>query len=144
MDALMKLSRDVQVVLGGTVLYVIFSFFDWQQVSVLNITAGRSEWTGIGVVAALVAIVLLVWELGRAVNVKIELGSLSPGLISAALALLLLVFTAITFLTHGTARHWPAWVGLILSVAIAGAALRRARSEGVELPQVPKGTGSPA
>ena len=55
MDALMKLSREVQIVLGGAVLYVIFSFLDWQQVSFGGISAGLNEWHGIGVVAALLA-----------------------------------------------------------------------------------------
>lgn len=141
MDALKKLPREVQIVLGGAVLYVIFSFFDWQQVSAGPFTYGVDEWSGIGVVAALLAIVLLAWELGRAVDFKIALGSLTPGLVSVGLALLLLVFTVITFLTHGTARHWPAFIGLILSIAIAVAAFRRAKAEGVEMPQLPKTTG---
>ena len=41
----------------------------------------------------------------------------------------------ITFATHGTARHWPAWIGLILSLVIAAAAVMRARGEGVQLPE---------
>jgi hypothetical protein len=143
MDALMKLSRDVQIILGGALLYVIFSFFDWQQVSGFGITYGRSEWTGIGVLAALLGIVLLAWELARAFNIQIPLGgSLTPGLVSAALALLLVVFTVITFLTHGTARHWPSWIGLILSIVIAGFAFKRAQGEGVEMPKMPTNMGS--
>ena len=31
MDKLVKLPRETQAVLGGSVLYLIFSFFDWQQ-----------------------------------------------------------------------------------------------------------------
>jgi hypothetical protein len=135
MDALMKLSREVQVVLGGAVLYVIFSFFDWQQVSAGPFTYGRSEWSGIGVIAALLAIVLVVWEIGRMIEFKIELGSLTPGLISIGLALLLLLFTVITFLSHSAARHWPAWIGLLLSIVIAVAAFKRAQGEGVEMPK---------
>ena len=137
----MKLSRDVQIVLGGAVLYVIFSFFDWQQVSAGPFTYGYSEWSGIGVLAALLGIVLLAWEIGRLIDFKISLGNLTPGLISAALAALVLVFTVITFLTHSAARHWPAWIGLVLSIAIGVAAFRRAKSEGVEMPTMPS-TGS--
>ena len=129
-----KLSREVQVVLGGGVLYLVFSFFDWQQVSAFGFTAGRSEWNGIGVVAGLVAIALLLWEAARLFAVKVPLGTLSEGLVSVAVALLLALLTVITFLTHSTARHWPAWVGLILSLAVAAAALVRARVEGVQLP----------
>jgi hypothetical protein len=142
MDALMKLSREVQIVLGGAVLYVIFSFLDWQQVSFGGISAGLNEWHGIGVVAALLALVLLAWEIGRVIEFKLELGSLTPGLVSAGLALLLLVFTVITFLSHNEARHWPSYIGLLLSIAIAAAAFKRAKGEGVEMPNMPKSVGA--
>src|ERR1700722_11697922 len=138
MDSLMKQSREVQAILGGAVLYIIFSFFDWQQVSFSTSfgggSFGYSEWSGFGIIAALVAIVLLVWEIARLVNFQVNLGSMSAGQISAGLALLLLLTTVITFLTHGTARHWPAYVGLLLSLVIAGAAFVRAKAEGVTIP----------
>jgi hypothetical protein len=134
MDHVKKLSTEVQVVLGCTVLYLVFSFFDWQQVSGFGITVGRSEWTGIGILAGLLAIALLVWEGVRLFGPEVKLGTLSEGHVSAALALLLAVFTVITFLTHGTARHWPAWIGLLLSLVIAVAAVMRARAEGVQMP----------
>jgi hypothetical protein len=136
MDRLMKLPREVQAVLGGSVLYLIFSFLDWQQVSVpvINVTAGASEWHGVGVVAGLVVIALLVWEAVRLMGMQVELGPVTPGQLSALLALLLLLFTVITFLSHSTARHWPAWIGLILSVVVAAAALKRAKGEDVHLP----------
>jgi hypothetical protein len=134
MEMLNKLSRETQIILGAAVLYLIFSFLDWQQVSFLNVTAGRSEWVGIGIIAGLLVIALLIWEVIRALEVNITLGSLTPGLISAALALLLLLFTVITFLTHNEARHWPAWVGLLLSIVIAVAAFIRAKAEGVTMP----------
>jgi hypothetical protein len=135
MDYLKRLSREVQVVLGAGVLYLIFSFFDWQQVSGFGITVGRTEWSGIGIVAGLVAIALLAWEAGRLLGIKVPLGELSEGIVSLGIALLLALFTVITFATHGTARHWPAWIGLILSLVIAAAAVVRARGEGVQLPE---------
>jgi hypothetical protein len=150
MDRLMKLSRETQVVLAASLLYLIFSFFDWQQVSAAGFTVGQSEWDGVGILAGLLVVALLVWEGVRLFVVKIELGALTPGLVSVALALLLLLFTVITFLTHGTARHWPAWIGLLLSIAIAAAALKRAKAEGVQVPKMPStpsssgGGGSPS
>ena len=134
MNDFTKLARDVQIVLGGALLYVIFSFLDWQQVSAGPFTVGVTEWSGIGTLAALLAIVLLAWELARMFKISIPLGPLTPGLASVGLAMLLLVFTVITFLSHGTARHWPAFIGLILSIAIAVAAFKRAKGEGVEMP----------
>ena len=134
MEKFLKLSRETQIVLGGTVLYLVFSFLDWQQVSVLSITAGQSEWHGIGVVAGLIAVALLAWEAIRLLGVKLELGALTPGLVSVGATLLLLLFTVITFLTHNEARHWPAWIGFVLSIVIAGAGMARARAEDVEMP----------
>jgi hypothetical protein len=64
--------------------------------------------------------------------------------VSAALALLLLVFTVITFISHDEARHWPAWIGLLAAIVIAGAAFVRARDEGVEVPSKDSFSSSPA
>jgi hypothetical protein len=134
LEALKKLPREVQIVLGGAVLYVIFSFFDWQQVSGFGQTVGFSLWHSFwGVLVALVAIILLAWEITRLLDIKI-----SPGQVSAGLALLLFVMTVITFLDWSQVRHWPEWVGLILSIAIAGAAFVRAKAEGVTMPEMPK------
>jgi hypothetical protein len=134
MDRLKQLSPPTQAVLGASVLYFIFSFLDWQQVSIGPITAGVSEWDGIGVLAGLLVVGVLVWEGLRLGGIKLDLGSVTPGLISVVLALLLVLFTLITFLDHSTARHWPAWIGLILSVVIGAAAVVRAKAEGVTLP----------
>ncbi len=146
MNELMKLSRDAQIVLGGTVLYVILSFLDWQQYCAsgggVSVCAGRTEWHGIGVIGGLIALALLLWEVGRMLGVKIEVGALSPALISVALAVALLVFTVITFLSHSDFRHWPEWLALIVSILIAVAAMRRGRGEGVEMPKMPSAMGS--
>jgi uncharacterized membrane protein len=137
MEVLGKLSREVQIILAAALLYVIFSFFDWQQVSISGIgTAGISEWHGVGVIAALLAIALLVWEGARIFLGDIDLGPLSAGLISVGLAMLLLLFTIITFLTHNEFRHWPSWLGLVLSILIGVLAFRRAQTEGVQMPDM--------
>jgi len=141
MDKLVKLPRETQAVIGGSVLYLIFSFLDWQQVSIGPISAGASEWHGVGIIAGLLVIAVLVWEAVRLMGMKVELGPVTPGQLSAVLPLLLLLFTIITFFSHSTARHWPAWIGLILSIVIAAGALMRAKGEDVHLP-VPKPTST--
>lgn len=83
---------------------------------------------------------MLVWEVLRLMAVKVQLGSLSEGLVSVALALLVALFTVITFLTHSAARHWPAWIALIVAIVVAAAALMRARAEGVQMPEMKQGT----
>jgi len=146
MDVLMKLSRDVQIVLGGALLYVIVSFFDWQSASggsgIYSYSVGFNEWHSfIGLLAGLLALALLAWELTRAFDIKVPTGSLTPGLVSAGLAGLLLVLTVIIFLDWSDYRAWPEFVGLILSLVIGGFAFKRAKEEGVEMPNLPKNTG---
>lgn len=134
MDMLKKLSMPAQAVLAGTVLYIIFSFLDWQQYCSGPICGGLSEWHGFGgTITGLSAFLLLAWELTRLLNVKINVGGVSPGLISFGLTLLLLLLTIITFLSHNELRHWPSYVGLILAIGIAGAGFMRSKEEGVEM-----------
>ncbi|HUZ16687.1 MAG TPA: hypothetical protein VMU72_11015 [Gaiellaceae bacterium] len=139
MDVLSKLSRETQVVLGGGVLLLILSFLDWQQASfsfgTVGGTVGLNEWHGIGFLAALLVIAMLVWEVLRLMAVNVSAGTLSPGLVSVGLALLMALFTVIAFLNKGTARHWPAWIALIVALVVAAAAVMRARVEGVQMPQ---------
>lgn len=140
MDLIKKLSTTEQVLLGGSLLYVIFSFLDWQQAcgdaGGVEVCFGASEWHGVGVVAALLGIAVLAWEVSRRVGAAKQLGSLPPGLVSVALALLLTLFTVITFISHNEARHWPSWIGLLLSIVIGVVALGRGRAEGVRMPSV--------
>lgn len=133
-------SRQTQIILVCALLYVIDSFLHWQEVSVsaLGVTAsaGASEWHGIGIVAALLGIAVLIWELARSADVRLELGALTPGLLSVGLALLLTLFTVIAFLDKSDFRHWPEWLGLVLSIVIGVAALARGREEGIDMSDV--------
>jgi len=137
MDGLSKLSREAQVVLVGGVLLLILSFLDWQQVSAFGYSAGLNEWHGIGLLAGLLLVVMLAWEVLRVVMPDVEIGTLSPGLVSVGLVLLMALFTVIAFLDKSTARHWPAWVALLVTLVVVAAAVVRARAEGVEMPQRP-------
>jgi hypothetical protein len=137
MDGFMKLSREAQAIIAGSALLVILSFLDWQQVSYHGFSAGVTEWHGIGILAALLAIALLLWELARLFGIEIPIGSLTPGLASVGVALLLVLFTVITFLSHSTARHWPAWIGVLVAIGVGVAAVLRAKGEGVEMPKMP-------
>lgn len=136
-ETLKRLPRETQIVLGGTALYIIFSFFNWQQVTAGPFTVGRSEWHGLGLLCVLLAIVLLAWEITRLLNMNFSLPLTTPQ-VSAGLALLLTIFTVITFLDWSQFRAWPEWLGLILSIAIGAAAVMRAKSEGVTMPEMPK------
>lgn len=144
MDVLAKQSRETKVVIGAALLYLLFSFFHWQSVDTPIGSAHVSEWEGIGVVAGLLVIALLLWEAVRLYEMKVELGTVSHGLISLVLAVLLLVFTVITFVSHDEFRKWPAWAGLILSIVIAAVAWKRGQDEGVQMPDMSGRTSSSA
>ena len=108
-----KLTHGAKLVLGATVAFLIVSVFHWQEVNILGISAGVSMWHGFGVLAGLLAIAIIVWEALRIANLKIEIG-LTPAMVTAALAILMLVFTVLKFLVDNEARTF--WAGLGLSL----------------------------
>lgn len=118
MDKLAELSHGAKVVLGGAIAFLIFSFLDWQQVEFAGVSAGRSMWAGVGWIAGLLAIALIVWQAIRLANFNLEIG-VGPAMVTTFLAVLLLLFTVIKFFADGEARNWPAWIGLILAIVIA-------------------------
>src|SRR4249919_1697666 len=114
-----KLTHGVKLVLGATIAFLIVSIFNWQEVKVLDFTSvGVSMWHGWGVLAGLVAIAIIVWEGLRLANMKIEIG-LTPAMVTAALAILLLVFTVLKFLVSNEYRTFWAWLGLLLAILVA-------------------------
>jgi phosphatidylserine synthase len=115
-----ELGRGTQVLLLAGILFLIDSFLDWQQVSAFNVSVGATMWHGVGVVAGLLVVALLVWEIAQLAGVtrNLEL-PVSAAIISAALAVGTAAFAIIKFVVANEARHWPAWIGLILAIAIA-------------------------
>ena len=61
-----ELSRGTRSLLVAGLLLLIDSFLAWQQVSVgagnFHVTASASMWHGVGVVAGLLVVALLIWE----------------------------------------------------------------------------------
>jgi hypothetical protein len=122
MDKLSQLSTGAKIVLGGAIVFLIVSFFNWQEVDLGPIgSAGVSMWDGIGWIAGLLAIALIVWLALRLANVNLEIG-LSPALVTAGLSALLLIFTIIKFLVDNEFRTFWSWLGLILAIVIAAGA----------------------
>jgi hypothetical protein len=145
MDGLSKLSREAQFVLGGGVLLLILSFFPWQQASVSIYSVSFNEWHGIGFLAGLLVIAMLVWEVLRLRDASVSLGSLSPGLVSFGFAALTVIFTVIAFLDKSAFRNWPAWIALFVALGVGAAAVMRGRAEGVEMPKTqPAGAAASA
>jgi hypothetical protein len=120
MDRFNALGRGMQIMLVGGVLLFIDLFLPWQDFGdVLGIDVSFKGWRGIGVILGILTIALVAWIALRLASVDIRL-PVSSELISAALGVLILAFGIIKWLTiiDDEATLW-AWIGLILSVAIA-------------------------
>ena len=126
---LARLSTASKLLLGAGLLLFIDLFLSWQKVCVsfANVSScgSRSGWHGWGTLVGILLILLLAWELIRVMEVAIPNVNLPAALVSAALAAGVLIFTIIKFLADNTARHWPAWLGLLLALIVgAGGFLR--------------------
>jgi hypothetical protein len=143
MDTFNKLSMTTKVVLGATILFLIVSFFNWQEVDVGVAEAGRSMWSGWGTIAGIVALVLLAWEGLRIANVNVSL-PISDAMLAALVAVLLALLTIIKFLADNEFRTFWAWLGLVLALVIAGAAIVRMQEGGEGWADVRKSMGSAA
>jgi hypothetical protein len=117
------LSKGTKVLLGAGLLLFIDSFLAWQQISVgvgnFKVTASANMWHGIGFLAGLLVIALLIWEGLQIAGITGQLQlPVSAALVSVGLAALTALITIIKVLVVSY-RHWPAWIGLILAIAIA-------------------------
>lgn len=146
MEKLARLTPGGMLTLAGLVLYFVNSFLPWQKacVSVGEFSACTSlnEWHGIGVLAALLGVALLVWEAMPLVAERPALGAAHPRFVSLVVAAALVVVTLITTLTHDEFRTFWAWAGLIVSVVVAVGVWMQASAEGMEVPSFGAGGSS--
>ncbi len=118
MDKLAELNNGAKVVLATAIAFLIISFFNWQEVDLGAFgEAGVSMWHGVGWIAGLLAIALIIWQAIRLTNFNLEIG-VGPAMVTAFLAVLLLLFTVIKFFADSEFRTWAAWVGLIFALII--------------------------
>ena len=124
-----QLTHGIKLVLGASIAFLIVSIFNWQEINFGAASAGVSMWHGWGVLAGLLAIVIIVWEGLRLANMKVEIG-LTPAMVTAALAILLLFFTVLKFLISNEFRTFWAWLGLLLAIFVAVGAWLNMRATG--------------
>ena len=134
-----SLSMMGQVALGASVLYLIFSFFKWQEACVggdIGICVSRSAWNGWGWIAGFAVIAIIVYEVGMLMGTKIDVRGMPPALVSGVLSLVLLVATVLKFFVDNEFRKFFfAGVLLILSIVIAAASWMRMKEQGVQVPR---------
>jgi hypothetical protein len=130
MDKLAELNHGAKVVLATAIAFLIISFFNWQEVDLGAFgEAGVSMWNGVGWIAGLLAIALVAWQAIRLANFNVEIG-VGPAMVTAFLAVLLLLFTVIKFFADSEFRTWAAWVGLIFAVIICVGAWMNMKATG--------------
>jgi hypothetical protein len=129
---LAKLPLASKLIIGAAVLMLIDSFFHWQEVSFGPISAGVTMWHGVGVLIGLLLLVILAWEAAQIAGLRINLGPLSPSMLTFALAALLLLLTLIKVITNDYVATW-AWIGLVLSAGVAVGAWMRMQAAGESL-----------
>ena len=139
------LSTATKVLLVGGIILFVDTFLAWQQVSAGPFTVSVSGWHGIGVLMGLLVIALIAWEVLQLAGItkQIEL-PVSAVLISVALAGATALFTIIKFLVANEARHWPAWIGLILAVVIAAGGWLKYQESPAEAPVEPAPPPAPS
>jgi hypothetical protein len=126
-----KLTHGAKVVLGAAIAFFIVLIFHWQDYHGF----GYSGWHGIGILCGLLAIALIAWQAVRLANINIEVG-VTPSMVTAALAVLLLFFTVIKFLVANEFRTFWAWLGLILSIVIAVGAWANMKAMGESITEM--------
>jgi hypothetical protein len=150
MDRFNALGRGLQLMLVGSVLLLIDTFFNWQSIDTPIGTFGQSAWHGFGgVLLGLLTIVLVAWLLVRLAAVDIQL-PVSATLIAAFLAFLILIIAVLKNLVDDYSSFWS-YVGIGLAVVIAvGAWMQIQATGGVESlkteasSMVPAGAGQSA
>jgi hypothetical protein len=131
LGALKRVSE--RVLLGLALLFLVILFLDWHRTSVVVVgegdaQAGASGWSGWGLLAGICALAVLGLEFDRVVRKRSHEGQALVDLalaVGVALATVAAVFTGDTSVTAGPigtetgATLWPAWVGLVLAIAMA-------------------------
>jgi hypothetical protein len=116
---LSRMSTATKILLGGSILYLIDSFLPWNRVCFVGFCASANLWNGVGFIAALLAILILVMELLSVANVEVNIGDArSRAMIEAGLAGGVLLFTILKVIIDSEALSFGAWLGLILALAI--------------------------
>jgi hypothetical protein len=126
-----RVSTGSKILLVAGLLLLIDLFLPWQSAGGGSIGGFEipgvsfNGFRGLGILAGILAIALLVWEGLVAAGVNINMGNTSPALIGAILGGATALFTIITFLTMLSGVTWGAFIGLILALALAYGAYMR-------------------
>ena len=155
MDRMNDLTTGAKIVLGATIAFLIVSFFSWfhytgpgkDELEAIGADTGITMWHGVGWIAGLLAIVLLVWQAIRLANIEFELG-VTPSMITAALSVLVLIFALIRWLDKPggdfVGRTFWSWLGLLFAIVMVVGAWLNMQAAGEGLADIRTQVGSAA
>jgi hypothetical protein len=138
-----RMSTAEKLLLGGSILLLIFSFFPWQSADTggigdllgvdldFNMWQGSASWAG--VIAGLLAIVLVVVGIASMAGAmaSMNMGTVTPGKLLGWLGAGVFVFGILKFIFSVTnSPGWAAFVGLILLLAIGYGAWQQLQATG--------------
>jgi hypothetical protein len=112
-----------KVLLAGSVFFVVVSFLAWQKACFGDVCGSATAWHGVGIVAALLAIAVLVLEVLRVLGVQLQLDAGLQARIVGGLGIGVLVFTLIKILVDNEFRAYGSWLGLIAAAVVAAGAV---------------------
>ena len=144
MDRMNDLTTGAKIVLGATIAFLIVSFFSWfhytgpgkDELDAIGADTGITMWHGVGWIAGLLAIGLLVWQAIRLANIELEIG-VTPSMITAALSVLVLIFAVIRWLDKPggdfVGRTFWSWLGLLFAIVMVVGAWMNMQAAGESL-----------
>lgn len=128
---LSKMTTATKIMLGGGILLLIDSFLSWQKVCIpiADICGTASMWSGngafFGVIAGLLTIVVIVWEILALAGTNLNVG-MPASKLGAYLGFGVVGFTVLKFIFALTeSPSFGAYVGLILALVVGYGAWMR-------------------
>jgi hypothetical protein len=145
-----SLGRNDQLFLGGVLLTFICTFLPFDGISIGGQSASESAWHGIGVLACiLVLLVLIVAAVGAFAPSSLPELPVSLRFVEAAgMALAVLFFvirwlTLPSFFTVHLHLHWGGYVTLVVAIITTVIAVMRLRESGDAMPWENRGGAAP-
>jgi hypothetical protein len=128
-----RLTMGQKGVLITGVLLFIDLFLPWNKVGECPFCVSVNGWSGVGVIAGLLVLALLVWE-GLSAAGALSTVTAPTALITAALAAGAALFTLLRAVFNLEFSTFGLWLGIILALALAYAAYLRYQESQVATP----------
>jgi hypothetical protein len=148
--SLSSLGRTEQLFLGGVLLTFICTFLPFDGISVGGQSASESAWHGIGVLACLLVVLVLVTAavhtFAPSAIPKLPVSLTFIEAAGMALAVLFFVIRWLTLPSYFTVHlhlHWGGYVTLVVAILTTAVAVVRLRESGEAMPWENRGGAAP-